>query len=208
MKLKRILSNAVVALILFFVKCSTESSKKEIKSKAIELNDRAMIIYSEAIFKPLDVSRDELNKANNLLKQAIEIDENFVLAYINRANVLIKLKEYEEAINLLQRASELKENFAEVISMQGFLYEKIGNLDSANKKYQQAIEAYNKRIADNSNNIEDKVSRSFMLIFIEDKNTALEEIKKLSEEYPENPLVREMEQTIRNFNREAYIKDL
>lgn len=197
----------VVAFCFFLFSCGTDTLNENINPHAKSLNDEAMEQYSQIMYKPLHESETQLEDILAKLNEAIELDVNYALAYSNKANVLIKLQRYENAIEVLEEASKLKDDYAEVISLQGFYYEKIGESKLANEKYQEALKAYNNRIS-SSGKLEDKASRAFILLFTHGKQSALKEINRLKDEYPEDQLVEGMKQTIDFFNRETYICNL
>lgn len=183
---------------------SSNNNSSNVDSKV--LNNKAMDKYAKIMFKPLHESKPELIEILEMLNQAIEIDNDYVLAYTNKANVLVKLQRYDDAIKVLEKASNLKDDYAEVISIQGFYYEKIGKLALAENKYNEALIAYDNRIK-KSNKIEDLVARAFLLAFTENKQTALEEINQLQKEHPKNKLIINMKHTIEYFDRSTYINN-
>lgn len=203
----KIKSVAVIVLIQSLLLLSSCSSKqKKVNPEAIVLNNQAMEIFNQTIFKPLVESESKLNEALFLLDKAISIDSNYLLAYNNKVNVELKLGNYNAALKTLDKIYEIDNN-AETISLQGFIYEKTGQLDSANKKYIQAMKMYENQINQNPELVEPKVARAFMLIFTENENVALIEINNLLKQYPNNESAIMMEQTIRHFHRESFIND-
>ena len=152
-----------------------------------------------------------LDSALSLLNEAIKIDSTYYLAYANKANILSKLKKYEEAIETLDKAVKLRKNYAEGISMQGFLYEKMGMQEKANLKYKKAIKAYMARLNSDfktEDRVNVQIDIAFMLLFTEDKQTALQVIDTIISHNPENEMATFMKENIKIFNREEFINNL
>ena len=194
-------------MVLASCDSGTLSESVGVDPEAKSLNDKAMEQYSQLVFKSLYESKTELEDVLDMLNQAIAIDDDYALAYSNKASVLVKMQRYEEAIETLDQASKLKSDFAEVICLQGFYYEKIGDFSSAKEKYKSAAQAYDNRIAV-SNQLQDKVSRAFLFLFIKGKSAALNEIDSLQMKHPENQLIIGMRNTIIQFDRDTYIDNL
>lgn len=203
-KIKSVIVIFLIQFLLLLYSCSSE--QKKVNPEAILLNNQAMEIFNQTIFKPLSESENKLNEALFLLNKAISLDSNYLLAYNNKVNVELKLGNYNAALKTLDKIYELDNN-AETISLQGFIYEKTGQLDSANKKYIQAMEMYENQINQNPELVELKAARAFMLIFTENEKVALIEINNLLKQYPNNESAIMMEQTIRHFHRESFIND-
>lgn len=202
------LYNFSIALILFFYSCSSteKDSYQSINPQAIELNNQvALILQEESLFRGVFPNDSLLNKALDLVNQAIEYDSSYALAYSNKATVLCRLGHYNEAIASLEQASALKPNYAEVIQAQGFIYEKLGQIDYASDKYQEAIIAFDNRLKKDPKNVQFMTGKAFLLLFTEGKDFALAEINKIIDQYPDNNTALIMKETISLFNREEFI---
>jgi len=182
--------------------------QKNVNPSAIIFNNDAMAIYSKNMFNPLPKVRLEFEKALEMMDKAIELDGDYILFYANKATILIKLERYNEAIESLGKISNIDSNYVESISLQGFIYEKLGENDNAYKKYQEAIDVYNYQLTQNPKNIEIKVNKIFIKMFLEGKEFAQLVIDSLSNAHPENESIDFMKETIKYFDRKNYIQNL
>ena len=182
--------------------------QKNVNPSAIIFNNDAMAIYSKNMFNPLPKVRLEFEKALEMMDKAIELDGDYILFYANKATILIKLERYNEAIESLGKISNIDSNYVESISLQGFIYEKLGENDNAYKKYQEAIDVYNYQLTQNPKNIEIKVNKIFIKMFLEGKEFAQLDIDSLSNAHPENESIDFMKETIKYFDRKNYIQNL
>ena len=178
--------------------------------KAIEYNDKAVdILFRVSIQQEVDQeSKSELEIALKYINKAIEIQNDYSLAKMNKVKILSKLGREKDAIKLLQEMESTEPNYAEVIYMQGFLYERLGDTLKAQSIYREAIKAYNNRLERDSNSVEDKVEKIFVKAFVDGKDEAYRDIQKLQEKYPDNKFVNEMERILWTFNRNDYINDI
>lgn len=177
-----------------------QDSVKEYDLAAVALNTKAM----QLSFHMDDDS--VLNEALDYLAQSIKADSNYYLAYANMATLLLKQQKRDSAISILQIIVDRKPNYAEGLSTQGYIYEKLGEKDAADFKYRQAIKSYEKRIVSNEDDIEAKVNKVFLMLFLYDKKTAFNEIEKVLKEHPEDSFALMMkEEIIPNFDREEFL---
>lgn len=206
-----------IIAVLTIISCTQSSnyeknstSKKVIEEKhipsekAISLNDSAVKLLMQ-ITPFQDSSNSKLNKkALIYLNKAIKEDSIYQLAYSNKVDVLKNLGRYDEAIKTLNTATRLISGYAEAYSAQAFLYEKTGQLDSANLMYIKATNAYKKRINREPNNINHQINLAFLLLFTEGKTEALYEIEGIIEK-TDNEQAIEFKAVIKSFDREQFI---
>lgn len=188
--------------------CKLHSVIKHIKFKrtAIELNNEALKKI-EFIARPLTHQDSlKLREAEALLTQAISIDTTYYLAYANMVIVQLRLGMPKEALKTLNRITSLVPDYAEGFSLAGFIYERMGNMDSADLKYRESIVAYNSRIK-KTNNIDDMVNRDFILSLI-NKEKGLEKINNLIKQFPQDKMIKIWKQELfDNFNRKDFINN-
>ena len=103
--------------------------------KSVELLSKSALIYNKQIKDSL------LNIALMCIDSAIKMDNKFHISYINKANILRSLGEYNQAINCLEEVLKIKE-YPEAIFMLGLMNEKIGKQKIANQKYHEALRKY------------------------------------------------------------------
>jgi tetratricopeptide (TPR) repeat protein len=203
-------------IVLIIVSCNDrekKSNQNEISnsykadSLAIELNNKAISLISDAAHMYDSLSIILYDSAIVFLDRAIEIDSLYLLAYTNKAQVLQRKGSLEEALKVLKQVETRKPDFAEVITAQGFILEKIGRMELADRKYRQALKAYEERLDKNPMNDKVQSDISFLYIFLEDKKAAMDEIQKLIVENPNSEQLKMMESVIKDFDREKFIEE-
>jgi Flp pilus assembly protein TadD len=205
-----------LALILLIVTCCHEGEKKEQQkenrthqpdSNAVKLNNKAVKLIGQV--RP---HNDSLNgvfydSALTYLNQSIEVDSLYLTAYTNKAQVLLRKNLLEKAIEVLSKVQSIKPDFAEVIMGQGFILEKMGNIELADSKYRQALGAYEKRLNDNPGSAKVQSDIALLYIFLEDRNRAMDEIQNLILENPNNQELKAMQDYIKDFDRKKFIAE-
>jgi len=82
----------------------------------------------------------KFEKAENLLRKAIEIRPDISSTYLNLAAILRNLRKLEEAENFLRKAIEIKPDFAMAYSNLGNVLRDLGKLEEAENFLRKAIE--------------------------------------------------------------------
>ena len=80
-------------------------------------------------------------------------------------------------------------------------------MELADRKYRQALKAYEERLDKNPMNDKVQSDISFLYIFLEDKKAAMDEIQKLIVENPNSEQLKMMESVIKDFDREKFIEE-
>ena len=187
--------NTLNLLLICFIVISCDSQheeqndNKQYDSVAIQLNNRAMELS-------LLTNRDSTELAITLLSQAIQLDSNYYLAYNNMVTLLLMQSKRDSALSVLEIMIDREPNFAEGLSVQGHIYNKQGKHEMAKQKYQLAMKAYDSRIKKNEGDVNAKVNRTFLMLFLYDKETALREIDKILDEHPEDSFALTMKNDI------------
>ena len=83
--------------------------------------------------------RDEYKLALDAFDKAIELEQDYVSAWINRGFALGKLSRYDEALEALDKAIELKPGYAPAWNSRGFVLIKAGRYDEALEALDEAI---------------------------------------------------------------------
>ena len=176
-------------------------------SVALELNNKAVKLMGDAPHTYDSLSGMLYDSAIVYLNQAIEIDSLYLLAYTNKAQALQRKGSLEEALQVLKQVETIKPDFAEVVTAQGFILEKMGRMELAEQKYGQALKAYEERLKKDPKNDKVQSDIAFLYIFLEDKNTALDEIRNSILENPESEQLKMMERVIKDFDRKKFIEE-
>ncbi|PZV77588.1 hypothetical protein CLV31_12056 [Algoriphagus aquaeductus] len=209
-------NKALFSIVLIIFSCCSQENRlnqSEINSIniadsiAIELNNKAISLMSDASHGYDSLSSILYDSALVYLDQAIEIDSLYLLAYTNKSQVLRRKGELEGALEVLKKVETKKQDFAEVITAQGFILEKMGKLELAKLKYKEALEVYEKRLEMNPKNDKVQSDIAFLYIFFEDKSSALDKILQLIIENPTSEQLKIMESVIKDFDKEKFIEE-
>lgn len=179
----------------------SQVGNSEIPREAKLLSDSAFNMFMKANG---DISTAET--ALNIVDQSIQLHPGYLTAYSNKVRILLGLKKYQEAIATLKVQIGIKKDFAEAYGSLGFIYDKLGNTDSARVNYVRSMEIYKQKSIDDPNNILHKLNYSFMLLFI-DKRKGEKSFKKLVSQYPKEQAVLMMKEFFENFKRAEFIEN-
>jgi tetratricopeptide (TPR) repeat protein len=187
-------------------KVAKDSSKKN-DSLAVQLNNSAMERHEEYLLGNTQ-NADSLKVSLAELDTAIALDSTNTRFYSSKATILLTLNRDKEAIEVLKQAHSVKPNFAEVITTIGFLYDREGEKEVAQKWYQRALDAYDKRIEEGQFVINSKVNKAFLLFFTENRESAIKAYKELKQHYPNNEEVKYAEPLFTDFNKQEFLNEL
>jgi tetratricopeptide (TPR) repeat protein len=160
---------------------SSEEHVLEFDTLAIKLNNQAIELSTQS-----PSSDSALALAKRLLIRSIGLDDDYYLAYVSLASILIKEDKRDSALYVLDRIIEKKKNYAEGISMQGYIYDRMGMLDSAKIKYIKAIAAYDNILKKNERNVNARVNKAFLVMLVYGEKAGYDEINLVLKEYPNN----------------------
>lgn len=186
-----------------------KNDKENNSEKAIKLNKT----IAKQIFDYNSIqSKDEkkLYQILNLVSKAIELDNKNIFGYVNEASIYIKLGKYRDARLALQKIIELKKDYPELYLFIGILYEKEGDLNNAIENYKKALAMFNDKLSMDKNNIDIEFNIIISKIFVNSmsKQTALKEVEKFSKGNVDKQKMELMKQTIINFNKEDFLKNI
>ncbi len=185
-----------------------EKTKKSMKFNAVA----SKIIVNSS--KPLTSQETvDLRNAIVLLDSAIAIDPFVSSNYINKSHAQQILGLYPEAIKTLDIIIKIAPYLGELYSEKGFIYEKMGKLDSANISYKNAIDQLNKRISNSNENTkkseEIKLNALMEKAFLESLlnfKKGLSQINSLIKKYPDNQDLKLFKKVwFDDFNRKEFI---
>lgn len=214
----------LIIILILIVSCNRKEIKKENnvvnKSENVlayehtnkeftKLNEEALLLLKKSQYKENEELKDSLLlKALTLLEKAIEINKDFYIAYINRATIQRNLGRYEAAIKTLKELINQNKEYPEAVFYIGLIYEKIGKIDIAKKKYQEALNIYELYLRTPMATAQDEMNKELLLIFVEGKQNALDIVKKRLEKEPGNTTLLINKKIIEEFNREDFINNL
>jgi tetratricopeptide (TPR) repeat protein len=92
-----------------------------------------------------------------------------------------------------------------VVTAQGFVLERMGEVELAEAKYKEALGIYERRLEDDPENEKIQSDIAFVHIFLENKGAALEEIQNSILNNPNSQQLKMAEEAIKNFDRKEFI---
>ncbi len=117
--------------------------------KAIKLYKRCMSSFPNHIFSKLNLSflyykLNKLNKAKELIEEAINLNPNIPNGYCIKGLILKGLNNYHESKKSLEQALKIDENYFDAFINLGLLNKETNNYNDAETAYLKAIEINNK----------------------------------------------------------------
>ena len=139
---------------------------------------------------------------------AIRLAPKNYLFYTTKAEMLVKLKEYQNAILEFRKIEKFEENYAEGYVRQGTLFDLLKIPDSALIQYNKALDSYNFRIEkyedDPDKLMMAEINRLFVYIFLQDTTNAHIAFNSLKVEYPDNPTLK----FLNDFDKERILNEI
>lgn len=166
-----------IGLFLFVTtSCNAQDKNVSVNKEAIALNNEAVqvSIYGSGN------RHDNLVRANQLLDSAINIDPSYVIAYGNKIQNLLSLKEYHLALDWSDSLLSIKPGSAEILTGKGLIYDKLGDTSRAQANYNTGNQIYKTRY-NSDHSINNLKSLAFNYYLLYGKAKAFELITK--EEY-------------------------
>jgi tetratricopeptide (TPR) repeat protein len=193
----RIILKLFVCSSILLTKCYAQGNKMNCNPKAIELNNKAADYIK---FQNYDSALLYLNKA-------IEVDPGCYIAYSNKSTVYCTLKDFKKALIETKKILDIKPDLAEAWVMAGMLSDKIGDTLNSPTFYKTSIEIFERRIDDPNKTKQsesNKINRALALILIGKEREGSDEIRRLTELYPNNRMIGEL----LNLNKKDYLNQI
>lgn len=179
----------VTVVMLATLQCTSKNQQsidnvvvenQQLIDSAIVKNDEAVMVFLGGIGNV-----DSLNKAINLLDEAIAIDSQCFVAYTSKIQFLNELGETKEAQNFNDLALTKFPESQDLYFQKGLFYEREGLLDLAQKSYNQSLVYYDKAIEKKSDDFGLILNRVFVKMFAENRDTStlVKELQNLQKEY-------------------------
>lgn len=167
---------------------------KNYDQKAISLNNRA----TELIHK-------EPDSALTLLNKAIDIDETYHVAHMNKVNIYVSKGDFDQAIKSAEQGVNSKPELAESVTMLGMLYDYTGHRNKAQEQYSRALDIYNSRLKNSDQDKkENRVNKAHTLLLLDRTSEGKNEVDKLITEYPDDMTI----QMLVDFEKDKYLNGL
>jgi tetratricopeptide (TPR) repeat protein len=142
----------------------------------------------------------------SLIDKVIKKDSNFFEAYHNKAIYQCKLKQYYEAISTLQKCIKIKKDDDGSVYFLGLIFEKVGNIDSANFYYLKTLDLYTEKIRLRPYSINLQISKLRLLLLLWHKDKVLVEYEKYYKKYSHYPPYKKLKNEIINFDRVKFFR--
>jgi tetratricopeptide (TPR) repeat protein len=136
------ISISLLVVVIIFLTAGCSHSKK-INPEALKLNNEAVQLFMDSV--GMDSGRP-LKKAINLLNQAIKIDSNYLIAYRNKFDYQIALKQLDSAIATGKQLIRLAPQDGTIRLRVGMAIERAGDTVRSVKYYKDALALLNKRL--------------------------------------------------------------
>jgi len=175
----------------------------KIKKECISINDSAMLMLSQSQYG--ETNKLILDTVLQLFNKAISCDTNFFSAYYNKLMVLGSLKRYNDEIIVINKILALRKNDLVMYVKKGFIFEQIGQLDSAKIIYSIAEKEYTNKIKEYPNNIELKTEKIMLTAIKDSKEEARIELERYIKEYPGNTMLLTCKEMLNNFDKEKVL---
>lgn len=132
----------------------------KVSPEAIENNDRGV----ELLVKYRG-NMDSLRLAIAFFDQAIEMDSSYLLAYVNKAQVLCVMGEAKKAVATMDIVCRIKPNDRTYLFAKGLYQDVAGDKDSAQNSYKQSLGVYDRLIREYPDSVALYVNKYFTLLF-------------------------------------------
>ena len=136
-----------------FLSCNQPNYRKE----AIALNDKGAYYFNQ----------NNLDSALWYFNQSTIKNPNYLIAYQNKANVLIKMKKYELAVQEVDKLVHVQA-YAQAVLFKGILYDRLEKSNQADSNYRYALELFQNELknasAQQTPNIKSAIALNYYLL--------------------------------------------
>lgn len=163
------MNKMVVLFFCLFLSCAVKGDcnvtidslpEAKVSLEAIEDNDRGV----ELLVKYRE-NMDSLRLAVDFFDQAIEVDSSYLLAYVNKAQVLCVMGEAKKAIATMDIVCGMKPNDRTYLFAKGLYQDVAGDKDLAQNSYKQSLAVYDRLIREYPDSVALCVNKYFTLLF-------------------------------------------
>lgn len=196
----------ILFIIIICTACNAQNkdtNNNPNRIKAREINNKASGIVR------LVAENQELNSDSLYLygisqfEIAIQLDSSISPPYVNKLNFLVYLKQYEKAIRWIDTMKKCFPSNKECVIYQGFLYEKIGKIDSAFIIFNNLKQMYVQNVRNNPDDLKSKIKIVEIEYYItNDREKVLKQIDELLKEFPDNWELKSCKDILQFFNKE------
>jgi len=147
----------IMLFVICCLSCKSSHSQRRVNPEAIKLNNQALNL----VLNSGGQENDQIfEKAIALLNQAIKIDSNYSIAYLNKFTDQNELKKYSDAIITGRQLISLRPNNVNIKLMIGEDFEKVGDTVASLNYYNEALSGYNKIL--DTMSVNNKAYNSFL----------------------------------------------
>jgi tetratricopeptide (TPR) repeat protein len=186
-----------------YISCNTtaNNASTEDSLNPIALNDKAMQIITTA------KDSNGVFKGLFYLDQAIELDKEFIPAYLNKINTLLRIQKTNKALKTIQELNAIK-TIPENIMFEGFIYDREMN-DSlqAHQKYLQALTLYDTEFVTTQDSTL-LLNKGLAILFSKGKDAGIQYYQKLENVFSNNPLYENLKLQAENFDKQQFLRNL
>ena len=123
----------VFLILLLSASCKSQNNNH---SNTNDVASRAKLLNNEALkISVLNCNEDSIEKSIRLLEQAIKLYNTVPVFYSNEAEMFRNFRKYQDAIKVLNRYLYNFPPNSALGTMKGYIFERIGNIDSAMTSY-------------------------------------------------------------------------
>jgi len=194
-----------LVLLIAITSCTHSQNMKVPSKECIALNNKGV---DYLMIFPTH-GDDELNKAIDCFKQAIQLDSTYATAYINISIAYHRKLDFADEMKTYNVLLVLTNNSPSIQLMKGVLFERINNIDSAKLYYNFATIGYEKEQVRHPDNAENIKALILLKALTDGKDAALKKLDEQIKAHPElqGKLSGEYEY-YKSFDRHNYIYDL
>jgi tetratricopeptide (TPR) repeat protein len=179
----------ILTLLPVIIAVGCSHSQGKINPEAIKLNNDAMALHSNPIYRK-DGRNKLLNDAIMLLDSATKIDTNYYVAYYNKLGFQYQLKQYAGALKTAKQMIRLRPRNIDILATMGMLSEQSGDTISSKAYYKKGLSMYNQILdtmdTKNSHYSQFEVQKASFLILL-NKQAEANTIFKMLSEREKNP---------------------
>jgi tetratricopeptide (TPR) repeat protein len=182
--------------------CSSKESRSQARN-CIALNNAAIdSIQAYNLGRP---DKLLLTRALELLNKAIQCDSTYQLAYQNKLTVLIQLGKHSEALGLVEELERFLPEDPNIFTAKGLMYERMKKTDSANIWYDHAFKLCDQKLSAYPDSVKFIYDRTYLIAVTSGKESALNEINRYIDLYPDQKTLLTYREAIRNFDKEKVL---